>query len=178
MLLPFWLPYSLAPKPVWVALNVYPSEHIAPLLTLSLWSESSPYSLPRTTRIPDLTLASLSMSPMTSPSSFLTFTCGYSLGGARLCPDSCAIGSFRSFRSQLTRDLYMAPTNSAWLYFLQSTRHSSKRCSLFICLYTCLYFAPYFTESSMMTRTSFLFIWHIISLNLITQGGVIIPVLN
>lgn len=54
-LLPLWLPYGPALKPVGVTLNIHLSEPVSSLLTALQWSESSPYSLPRTMRRPDLT---------------------------------------------------------------------------------------------------------------------------
>lgn len=99
--LPFWLPYSPAPKPGRETLYIHQSEDFEPLLKALQWSEPCLYSWPRTTRRPDLTPAYLSKSPTTSPPSFPTFTCGCSRMGGRLCPHSCTVGSFRSLRSQL-----------------------------------------------------------------------------
>lgn len=142
-LLPLWLPYGLAPKPFGVTLNVHPSEHIAPLLKALQWSESSPDFLPRTTRRPDLTPAYRSdHGPTPSPPSCPTFTCGCSHTEGRFCPDTCTVGSFQylglSSNGTFVLQTLLASTNGAWLYFLQSARHSLKRCSLFICLFTCL----------------------------------------
>lgn len=109
--LPFWLPYSPAPKPGRETLYIHQSEDFEPLLKALQWSELCLYSWSRTTRTTldlglqeDLTShlpTSLTTSPTTSPPSFPTFTCGCSRMGGRLCPHSCTVGSFRSLRSQL-----------------------------------------------------------------------------